>query len=423
MNKLWTLKRPVLAGAAALFLAAAGVNAEAGALTPEQALGKSLFFDTNLSHAGNQACSSCHAPGSAFTDPDKSHPTSKGDDPSLFGNRNAPSAMYMAYSPAFHYDTEGQTYVGGQFDDGRANSLEDQAMKPFLNPVEMGDADKAEVISHLQADPNAAAFTNVFGPNAFSDIDVAYSNIASAIASYERSSELSPFTSKYDYFLKGQATLTTQEMHGLELFNDPNKAGCVGCHLSSPSPDGTPALFTDFTYDNIGIPKNYASDFLNDPAQFNPDGQAFNDYGLGAIVGDPDLFGVFKVTTLRNIAVTGPYGHNGYFDSLAEVVDFYATRDVKPTCADPTDSAAVAEALGCWPVAEFPDQMNRDELGDLALSMQDKADLVAFLDTLTDGYQVGVIPEPATWMMLLFGFGLAGGCLRARRLRTSGKRV
>ena len=390
-----------------------GGAAAAAPLTPTQQLGKMLFSDKSLSHGGNQACASCHSPAFAFTDPDKTHPTSKGDNPSLFGNRNAPSASYMAYSPVFHYDPDEQTYVGGQFDDGRAPTLEDQAKGPFINPVEMGNASKADVITRLQASPEAAAFTSIYGAGAFNDSDTAYNNIAAAIADYERSPELSPFSSKFDLVQKGQAGFTAQEWRGYQLFTDPAKGNCAACHIATPSPDGTPALFTDFTYDNIGIPKNYHSDFLTDPAQFNPAGQGFLDCGLGAIMNDPSLCGAFKVTTLRNIAITGPYGHNGYFDSLDEIVDFYATRDVKPACVDPTVTAALAEALGCWPQAEFPDTMNLEELGNLDLTGQDKADIVAFLGTLSDGY---VVPEPSTWALVIFGFAAMGAALRRRRL-------
>jgi cytochrome c peroxidase len=406
------LARPRLCAMILAALALCAGGAAAAPLTPTQQLGKMLFFDKSLSHGGNQACASCHSPAVAFTDPDKTHPTSKGDNPSLFGNRNAPSASYMAYSPDFHYDTVDGTYVGGQFDDGRATDLETQAKGPFINPVEMGNASKADVITRLQASPEAAAFASIYGPNAFSDTDTAYNNIAAAIASYERSSELSPFSSKFDLVQQGAAGFTAQEWRGYQLFTDPAKGNCAACHIATPLDDGTPALFTDFTYDNIGIPKNYHSDFLNDPAQFNPDGQDFMDCGLGAIVNDPSLCGAFKVTTLRNIAITGPYGHNGFFDSLDEIVDFYATRDVKPACVDPTVTAAVAEALGCWPQAEFPDTMNLEELGNLDLTDQDKADIVAFLGTLTDGYAV---PEPSTWALAIAGFAAVGWALRRRR--------
>jgi cytochrome c peroxidase len=137
---------------------ALSTSAPAVVLTAEQQLGKSLFFDKGLSHGGSQSCASCHSPTVAFTDPDSSHATSKGDNPALFGNRNAPSAMYMAYSPTFHYDADEQLYIGGQFTDGRAPTLEEQAKAPFLNPVEMGNGSRTEVVEHLMSGPNADAF-------------------------------------------------------------------------------------------------------------------------------------------------------------------------------------------------------------------------------------------------------------------------
>ncbi|MDQ4419165.1 PEPxxWA-CTERM sorting domain-containing protein [Sphingobium sp. DEHP117] len=387
----------------------------ASSLTAEQALGKALFFDKTLSKNGTQACGSCHAPSAAFTDPDKNHPTSKGDNPSLFGNRNTPTVAYAAFSPEFHYDETEGLWVGGQFLDGRAPTLQVQAKGPFLNKLEMGNPSKSYVLNTLKNGSNAAAFKQVYGANIFDTPTKAYEKLATAIAAYERSSEVSPFTSKFDYYNKGQAKLTLKEQRGLAAFNDPMKGNCAACHISSPSDDGTPALFTDFTYDNIGIPKNLASDFLNLPTQFNPDGTSFVDLGLGGIVGDESLYGAFKVSTLRNVALTGPYGHNGWFDNLEDVVDFYATRDTKPVCTSVMLSSSAAVAAGCWPGAEFAEQMNVDELGNLPLNKWDKKNIVAFLGTLTDGYQAPTVPEPTTWALMLVGFGGIGAALRRNR--------
>ena len=396
-----------------LALLAFGGAAQAGGLTAKQSLGKKLFFDQSLSHGGNQSCASCHTPSVGFTDPNKAFATSAGSNPALFGPRNAPSAMYMAFSPTFSFDQTEGLYIGGQFSDGRAATLEDQAKGPFINAIEMGNADRAEVIGRLTSGANAAEFKQVFGATALDDVDSAYDNIAVAIADYERSPELSPFTSKFDYYLKGRAQLTAQERSGFNLFNDPMKGNCAACHISVSTDDKTPPLFTDFTYDNIGMPKNYQNPFLSMPAEFNPDGQAFVDLGLGGIVGDASLNGAFKVTTLRNIALTGPFGHNGYFGTLDQVIDFYSSRDLKPACVDPTTSADQATLLGCWPTAEFADTMNVDELGALGLSTQERADIAVFLGTLTDGYQASV-PEPGVWAMLILGFALVGRGLRAQ---------
>ncbi len=400
---------------AALGAVALSAPLSAGTLTPEQLLGKAMFFDSSLSKTGNQSCGSCHAPSAAFTDPDKTNPTSKGDNPALLGNRNTPTAAYAAYSPEFYYDEAEGLWVGGQFLDGRAPTLQVQAKGPFLNKVEMGNASKSAVVTLLKNSSNAAAFQQVYGSTIFDTPTKAYEKLATAIAAYEKSSEVSPFSSKFDFYTSGQAKLTLKEQRGLTAFNDPMKGNCAACHISTPGDDGTPALFTDFTYDNIGIPKNYASDFLTLPPQFNPDGTSFVDLGLGGIVNDESLYGAFKVSTLRNITLTGPYGHNGWFDRLEDIVDFYATRDVKPVCTTVMLNSSAAVAAGCWPEAEFPDQMNVDELGNLPLNKWDKQNIVAFLGTLTDGYQAPTVPEPATWALMLLGFGGIGAAMRRTR--------
>jgi len=384
-------------------------------LTPEQALGQSLFFDTSLSNPGGQSCGSCHNPAAAFTDPNKSNPTSAGVHATLFGFRNTPTAMYAAFSPEFGFDAAAQDYVGGQFLDGRAATLEAQAKAPFLNPVEMANPDKASVIAKLRAGPNAAMFLFLYGSDALDDVDRAYDLLAQAIASYERSAALSPFSSKYDAWLAGKTSLSAQEAHGLQLFEDTAKGNCAACHPSRPAADGSPPLFTDFTYDNIGVPRNPANPFYALPAEYNPAGAAFTDLGLGATTGDPADDGRFKVGTLRNIALTASYSHNGFFTDLTQIVDFYNTRDVKPACADPNATAAMAEALGCWPAAEFPDTVNHDELGNLNLTGDEVMDIVAFLQTLTDGWiDPAPIPEPGSLKLLAGALALAVALGRAR---------
>lgn len=416
MGAMITLRNLFAAHCVALVFAL-GSTSSATPLTQHQQLGKALFFDKTLSHMGNQSCGSCHSPSASFTDPNKAHPTSQGDNPDLFGKRNAPTAGYAAFSPAFHFDTDQGLWVGGQFLDGRAATLEEQAKAPFVGGLEMGNATRAEVIDRLKVSPNAGLFTAVYGSTVFDDVGNAYDKLASAIADYERSQELSPFTSKYDAYLRGHVQLSPSEKQGLAVFNDPMKGNCAACHTSSVGPHGELPLFTDFTYDNIGVPKNYANGFLNLLPAFNPDGVDFLDVGLGGTVNDPSLYGAFKVSTLRNVALTAPYSHNGYFSSLEEVVDFYATRDVKPACIDNHVLADDAEALGCWPSAEFPLTMNVDELGNLPLTDMDKADLVAFLNTLTDGFDV---PEPLTWAMLVAGLSLLGvGRLRRATRRNA----
>lgn len=335
------------------------------------ALGKALYFDTNLSNPGGQSCASCHAPEAGFADPNQSLPVSLGALPGRVGGRNAPSAAYAAFSPPFHFDEESGLYVGGQFWDGRAADLVEQAKGPFLNPLEMHNPNQTEVIASVRRAAYAPLFLQVYGPAALNakNVETAYHHVAEAIAAYESSPEVSPFTSKFDQYLKGQATLTMQEQRGLHLFQ--RKGNCAACHTLDV-PDGAPGpLFTDFTYDNLGLPKNWNNPFLQLPKALNPDGPAAVDLGLGAVLGDPNQFGKFKVPTLRNIALTAPYGHNGYFQSLRDIVEFYNSRDVP--------------AMN-WPAPEVPVNVNDSEMGNLGLSPQQVDDLVAFLHTLTDGY-------------------------------------
>jgi cytochrome c peroxidase len=167
--------------------------------------------------------------------------------------------------------------------------------------------------------------------------------------------------------------------------------------------DGGPngeALFTDFTFDNIGVPKNPANPFYGMPAEFNPAGAAWLDPGLGGFLETrpqfqgmaADNLGKQKVPTLRNLDLrpspefVKAYGHNGYFKTLAGIVSFYNTRDVKPTCPGPFTEAE-ALAAGCWPAPEIATNVNREELGNLHLTGRQEQAIVAFLRTLSDGYR------------------------------------
>lgn len=368
-------------------LSASGLSVAAAApLTPLQDLGRQLFLDPQLSSPPGESCASCHSPDAAFTDPRRDTPTSPGAIAGRFGNRNSPTAMYTAYSPLFQLDTDGITYEGGLFWDGRAANLENQAQGPLLNPLEMANPDKATVVNKVRAASYAPLFNSVFGPSSLSRTEPAYAMIASAIAAFERSSTFSPFSSKYDAYLAGQVKLTAAEEHGRTLFNDPTKGNCAACHPSTPASDGTPPLFTDFTYDNLGVPRNPNNPFYTLPVALNPAGVNFLDLGLGPIVGNTGDNGKFKVPTLRNIALTNPYTHNGYFQTLLGVVDFYNTRDVKPACSNPMTTENLALAQGCWPQPETAATVNHKELGNLQLSSSDESDIVAFLGTLTDGY-------------------------------------
>jgi cytochrome c peroxidase len=373
----------------------------------------------NLSVNGNQACSSCHDPDFGFVDPDNvinGTPVSDGSILDRTGGLNSPSAAYAALSPFFHWNDVDGLFVGGQFWNGRANTLAEQAAGPFLNPVEMAMPDKWAVVDRLRTStvPDyKAMFDEVFGikladiqPHPGTPIDVntapvleadyppgvreAYDRMAKAIGEFEKTEIFTKFDSKYDYYLAGLATLTKEEEKGLKLFN--GQGQCALCHLSAPSlaADAVspfPPIFTDFTYDNLGVPQN-----VNIPGQpidlglgARPDIEAIDPNGL--------QIGKHKVMTLRNIELTPPYGHNGVFKTLEEIVHFYNTRDVLDVCVDNNDPGF---GVTCWPVPEVAQNVNTAELGNLHLTADQEADIVAFLKTLTDGWGAlnGMAPLP-----------------------------
>lgn len=355
--------------ACCLTLAMAAVAGQAAQLlTPEQQLGRRLFFDTRLSSPPGQSCASCHAPENGFAEPDAGYPVSQGVHQDRFGARNAPSAAYAGFSPVFHFDDEEGIYIGGQFWDGRAQTLAEQALLPLTNPVEMNNKDIDEVVDKVREAPYAALFDRVYGPNALADEEHAEALIARAIAAYERSPEVSPFNARYDAYLAGEDTLSPEELRGLELFEAEDKGNCAACHPSRPDERGRPPLFTDFSYDNLGVPRRADNPYYRMPADFNAAGEGYVDEGLGGALHKPEEAGKFKVPTLRNIALTAPYMHNGVFDTLEEVVRFYNSRDVDDH----------------WGPPEVAQNVNREELGDLGLNEQEIADIVAFMKTLTD---------------------------------------
>jgi cytochrome c peroxidase len=330
------------------------------------ALGEALFNDTNLSSNKNQSCASCHDKSVAFSDPDKTIPVSKGSVAGLFGTRNTPSIAYTSFIPSLHQELDDgeMLWVGGLFLDGRVNTLEEQAQKPFLNPIEMNNKDLNEVIANLRTSPTANMFRDVFGGDSL-DVgkeEQAFQRVADALAAFERTPQFSPFNSKFDFYLQGKAKFTTQELEGMSVFIRADKGNCAACHTMAAS-SNQPSLFTDFTYDNIGVPRHpnrqfFAADFV--------------DNALMQTKGDTGLRGKFRVASLRNVAKTAPYMHNGVFSSLREVIEFYNTRDTDPQR---------------WGEAEVPETVNHDELGNLKLSDRDVDALVAFLNTLSDGYK------------------------------------
>ncbi|MES1227871.1 MAG: cytochrome c peroxidase, partial [Armatimonadota bacterium] len=291
-------------------------------------LGDFLFNDKTLSNPGGQSCASCHFEDHAFIDPRRDSPTSQGAIKTRFGNRQAPTLMYVKYIPKLHWnvDEDGEEgYKGGLFWDGRASTMLDQAKGPFLNPMEMNNTTPAQVVAKVQKSAAAPAMKALYGKDIFNNVDKAYNAIADAIVKYESTAEFTPFNSKFDRYLDGKEKLTLSEKRGLDLFN--GKAKCFNCHSAAKGPKGEHPVFSDFCYYNTGVPKNWLNRFLLQPKQFNPDGLFYKDTGLASTTHRNEDLGKFRVQTLRNIAVTAPYFHNGRFNTLYQVVQFYNKRD------------------------------------------------------------------------------------------------
>ncbi len=373
MKKLYTFATIIIAGSILLLNACKKEEAPTFVqpVVPgtKVSLGELIFSDVNLSTPIGQSCGSCHASSVSFSDPSHNM-VSPGAAPGLAGNRNAPMASYTMFFPPFHYSVEDTTYEGGLFWDGRANTLEEQAMKPFVNPLEMNNPTLNTVVAKVKAAVYYPLYKKLYGD--ITDSTKAIANIVDAIATFERSPELNPFTSKYDYYLQGKAMLTSQELLGLNLFNDTLKAKCGNCHLTTPDPASGKILFTDFTYNSDGVPANPFNPFYALPPANNPAGLNYVDLGLGGILNDPTLTGNFRVSSLRNIAVTAPYFHNGVFGTLEEVVHFYNVRDVPGSGIAPPEVA---------------DNIDTEETGNQHLTLAEEAAIVAFLKTLTDGYK------------------------------------
>lgn len=387
----------------------------AESLNHEQKLGEHLFKDVNLSLNRNQSCVTCHslnpanggAPAPGFVDPDNVNngtAVSAGSIANVRGALNAPSLGYAAFSPDFYRNKKEGLYMGGQFWNGRARGLKEQAREPFLNPREMAMPDISAVVERIKEEGEYhQLFWNAYKVNledtkwgSFPDTGKKpaddkkiFALAARAIAEFEKTTVFNRFNSKFDYVLAGKTTFTAKEEEGLQLFN--GKAQCSACHISEATPfksEGThnkkgkimPPLFTDFTYDNIGLPRNAA--IPDDP-----------DRGLGGradiAAKDPDgnELGKHKVMTLRNIALTPPYGHNGVLVSLKQVVHFYNTRDTLGVlCTDNADT--INFGITGWPLPEIQQNVNVDELGDLKLTSEEEDAIVAFMETLTDDYPI-----------------------------------
>jgi cytochrome c peroxidase len=353
-------------------------------------LGEKIFADPSLSASGAMACATCHDPGHAHAQSNALPVQLGGANLDVPGFRAVPSLQYISLTPPFGFEGDG-TPTGGFDRDGRANDLLVQALRPLFAAHEMANATPADLVARLARTPYAAEFRQVFGQDIFDDEQATALAVTFALAQYQKlDPEFRPFNSKYDYFLAGKLRLEPAELRGLALFNRADKGNCAACHPSGRGPDQSPPMFTDFTYDNLGVPRNAAI-----PANLDP---AYVDMGLcgperSDIADRQELCGAFKVPTLRNVATRKVFFHNGRFQSLRDALRFYVRRDTNPEEFYPTAADGTVYKFDDLPPA-LRGNVNTEEVpyarkpGEAPrLSETELDDLEAFLNTLTDGYQ------------------------------------
>jgi cytochrome c peroxidase len=363
------------------------------------AIGRKMFFDPSLSASGSVACSSCHDPAHAFGPPNGNAVQLAGGDLARPGLRAVPSLRYLQVVPAFaeHFhddEDEGDESVdagptGGLTWDGRVDRGRDQAAIPLLSPFEMANADAAAVAAALARAPYAAELTALYGAALFSDPTRAFAAGLTALEAFEQDwRTFYPYTSKYDAYLAGKASLSQQEARGLALFTDEAKGNCASCHISAAAANGKPPEFSDFGMIALGVPRNPEI-----PA--NADAN-YDDLGLCGplrtdLAGHEEYCGLFRTPSLRNVATRSVFFHNGAFHTLRDAVRFYAERDSNPEKLYPVAPDGSVDVFNDLPSA-YRGNLNQDppfgrKAGDPpALTDAEIDDVVAFLGTLTDGY-------------------------------------
>jgi cytochrome c peroxidase len=359
------------------------------------ALGRQLFFDPALSASGKIACGTCHDPQHDFGPANARAVQRGGADGRSFGVRAVPSLKYSQNTPPFseHFvdddgdDSVDQGPAGGRTWDGRSQSYHDQARLPLFSSFEMANKDTDTVLAKVQSG-RGAQFRAVFGEKVFDDPALAFKGLLMALEAYQQSpAEFYPYSSKYDAYLRNEVALSAQELRGLAAFDDPEKGNCARCHPSAKVKGAFPQ-FTDFGFAAIGAPRNSSI-----PA--NADVRYY-DLGLcgpwrADLQDRHEYCGLFRTPSLRNVARRPVFLHNGVFHSLSDVVRFYAERDTEPQRWYPRapdgrilkfDDLPAAYAANVDTEAPFD-----RHAGDApALNEQDIEDIVAFLQTLSDGY-------------------------------------
>ncbi|MBT9385755.1 hypothetical protein KM176_17930 [Pseudooceanicola sp. CBS1P-1] len=422
----------------ALLILCAGLPAHADTkLSAMAAMGRDMFHDPHLSGTGEMSCASCHDPANHFapgpgsavvkgdlgaseiarggpggtapgfravpsltyrdrTPPFSVGPVSEADEQgeaspmAVSGNTQAPATGTLAVATLAPTQAKGADAAanmvprGGMFWDGRAATLQAQANGPLMAPYEMANTDTATLAAHLRTG-YGARLSALFGPQILKDDTLLVAEAEFALARYQvEDPAFHPYDSKYDAWLAGKATLTPAEERGRVLFNDPKKGNCADCHIDTADADGRPPVFTDYEYEALGVPRNPAIPANADPGWF--------DLGLCGPMRD-DAYakprancGLFKTPSLRNVATRGAFFHNGVYHTLPEVVRFYVDRSTDPKLvygqADPSDLPK--DLRGNLDTVDPP--FDRPLGAQPALEESEVRDIVAFLDTLTDGW-------------------------------------
>lgn len=386
---------PVLADNTPFYANVFEKNPTVAAMT---AIGRALFFDESLSASGKMACATCHHPRHAFGPPNDVPVQLGGSDGRSSGLRAVPSLMYTQNIPAFteHYvDDDGNDGVdqgpaGGRTWDGRSQSAHDQARLPLFSGLEMANDGIDAVLAKVRSANYAAQFRETFGDKVFDDKAVAFKAMLMSLETFQQSpSEFYPYSSKYDAWLRHRASLSADELRGLAAFNDPAKGNCARCHPSGMRKGAFPQ-FTDFGYAAVGVPRNTAI-----PA--NTDG-SYYDLGLCGplrtdLADSKEYCGMFRTPSLRNVATRSVFFHNGVFHRLEDAVRFYAERDTQPQKWYSRGTNGAVVKFDDLP-ARYQGNVDTQapfgrHAGDAsALNDGDIKDIVAFLSTLTDGYEL-----------------------------------
>jgi len=356
-------------------------------------LGRQLFSDPSLSVSGKMSCATCHDARFAYGPPNSRSTQLGGTDLKSVGLRAVPGLRYLQTLPPFsehHFDeavdeSVDQGPTGGHGWDGRADTTHDQARLPLTSKFEMANPDVESVVARVAHGPLAGRFRAVFGDDVFSDPTRGTTALLKCLEVFQQSpKDFYPYSSRYDAYLRRQATLSAAEQRGLALFNDPKKGNCTSCHPSGIRQDGFPN-FTDFGYNAIGVPRNRAL-----PAN---DDAAFYDLGLCGpqrtdLASHKDYCGQFRVPSLRNVALRRAFFHNGAVHSLDQVLAFYAERDTNPGKWYAKSGGRV-DAFDDLPAAYRKNVDQERPFGGKpgaapALNAAEIRDIIAFLKTLTD---------------------------------------